>query len=440
MAALSNLTNNLGNTMNHAPLNETQFNPERHLTDGLDFYKLPMGQLAFEKHPEASVTFTLKNRAGEFPLSQYIDPINLQARFEAIRTIGLAPEEIAYLAGIEAQNGGKRFSADYLDYLSNLTLTDVDVSIDAKTKDLTVASTGSWANVSLWETVAMSEINELYYQGLMKEKQLDVQAVWAEGDRRLSEKIDFIKDTNIKFADFGTRRRFSAAWQDHAIGRLAAELPDNFIATSNPWFAYKHGIKPIGTYAHEFPMVYAALADKDGRNPLDGHHEMMLDWYERYGTDLSVGLTDTFTTQFYFEDFTAEQAKAWKGLRHDSGDPIEFGERAITFYESHGIDPLSKTIVFSDGLDIKEIARLYQHFDSRIDTIFGWGTSLMNDLGLRPNNFVMKATEVNGMPTVKLSDVSGKHTGPQDFIDRYKALVEARTQVENAYNNPLVNA
>jgi len=413
---------------------EQTASPERNLSDGLDFYKLTMGQVALERFPATEVTFTMKNRAGDFPLSQYVDVETLKNRFEAITEKGFSAEEIAYFAGLQAQDGTTRFDEPYLTFLADLKLSNVDVTIDEETKDLSVHTTGPWAAASLWETVVMSEINEQYYAGLMQAQGLGVDEIWETGDARLSEKIALLHDRpDIKFSDFGTRRRFSAAWQDHAIGRLAKELPDNFVGTSNPWFAYKHGLKPIGTYAHEMPMVYAAIADKNNQNPLNGHHQMMIDWYDRYGDDLSTALTDTFSSEFFFSDFSEEQAEQWKGLRHDSGDPIEFGETAIKFYKSHNVNPITKTLIFSDGLDIKTIIQLADHFNGKINIMFGWGTTLMNDMGLRANNFVMKATNVDGIDTVKLSDNVGKHTGPQEQVDRYIALKDARLHTAEAY-------
>lgn len=422
--------------MNNTLLYPLQEN-ERRLSDSIDFYKFPMGQLAFEKHPEASVTFTMKNRGAEYPLSQYVDLIELQARLTAIRDQGFTPEEIAYFAGLETQLGAARFDEPYLDFLANLELTDVIVENNPITGDFNIESTGQWANVSLWETVVMSEVNELYYKGLMKEKGITKEEVWTEGDRRLGEKIERLKNSDIKFADFGTRRRFSAEWQSHAIERLSNELPDNFIGTSNPWFAHKFNLTPIGTYAHEMPMVYSGLADERGDNPLTGHAEMLRDWYERYNKDLSIALTDTFTSEFFFSDFTEEQAEEWKGLRHDSGDPTAFGERVIEFYEDKGIDPTTKTLIFSDGLDIDTIFELHTHFKGKINVLFGWGTSLMNDMGFRANNIVMKATKVNGIPTVKLSDSIGKHTGPQDKVDQYVELAKVRNEVAALYETAL---
>jgi nicotinate phosphoribosyltransferase len=171
-------------------------------------------------------------------------------------------------------------------------------------------------------------------------------------------------------------------------------------------------------------MVYAVLAEVRGRSIRGSHNRMLQDWYDRYGKDLSIALTDTFTTDFFFEDFTRQQAAEWRGLRHDSGDPVAFGEKAIRFYQQNGIDPREKTIVFSDSLDIRRIVELAQTFKGRINTMYGWGGNFGSDLGLKNLNCVMKATRVclNGWDadTVKLSDVNGKHTGPATQVRKYQ--------------------
>ena len=201
-----------------------------------------------------------------------------------------------------------------------------------ETGEISVSVTGKWPLVTFWETVVMSEINELYFQEKLAREGTDLEALYREGDRRLDEKIARLKDRpDIKFSDFGTRRRFSYAWQKHVIERAAHELPDSFVGTSNIYLAHELGLKPIGTFAHELPMVYSALEDKAGGDPLDGHNRVLQDWQQLYRGDLSTALTDTFTSEFFFADMTAEQAEQWKSLRHDSGDPFEFGDRVIAF-------------------------------------------------------------------------------------------------------------
>ncbi|MEO7904574.1 MAG: nicotinate phosphoribosyltransferase [Candidatus Saccharimonadales bacterium] len=398
-----------------------------HLSQGLDYYKLTMGDVIYEHHPNEQVTFTLKNRSETDQLSRYVSVETLQARLDGIAQRGFNAEEIAYYAGLQAQDGTARFTQQYLDHLADLQLPLVDVTQNTDTNELQVQVAGAWQDVSLWETVVMSEINELYYQQLIEQQGLDITTIYGEGERRLSDKIARIRARpDIQLADFGTRRRFSAHWHEHVIKRLAAECPDNLTGTSNPWFAYRYNLMPIGTFAHEMPMVYAGLADSNGEDPLSGHHQMLDDWQQHYNGDLSVALSDTFTSEFFFSDFTQQQAQQWAGLRHDSGSPIDFGEQVIEFYREHGVDPLTKTIVFSDGLNIDAIETIAGHFGGRIKILFGWGTNLMNDMGLPANNFVMKATHVNGVDTVKLSDDNGKHTGPEALVQRYQSLVRRR--------------
>lgn len=391
-----------------------------YLTSGLDYYKPTMSQLAYEQEPDAEVTFTLKNR-GEQQLVEYIEPDQLQDRLDTIRQRGFNQAELDYMAGLTNSQGQRVFEQSFLDHIAEKPLPHAEVTVEDG--DIAVHSTGEWSMVTFWETVVMSEVNELYFENYVTKNGLDIFEVYDEGDKRLSEKIATLQENpDIKIVDFGTRRHFSHRWQRHVVERLVTECPDNMLGTSNVALAGALDIKPIGTFAHEMPMVYAGLADSRGQDIQASHHQFLEDWHDRYGQDLSTALTDTFTTDFFFADFTPEQAQQWRALRHDSGDPVEFGERAIAFYKQHGIDPTTKSIVFSDGLDMEEIVKLHAHFKDQIGVAFGWGTTLTNDLGIQPLNIVMKATKVNNTPTVKLSDNPGKHTGPADKIDQYQQL------------------
>lgn len=393
-----------------------------YLTAGLDYYKPTMSQFVHELEPDAEVTFSLKNR-GEQRLLDYVDPVQLQDHLETIRQNGFNQTELNYLADLVSSQGERMFSDDYLKYLNEAELPNVNILIEDD--DIAIETTGEWSMVTFWETVIMSELNEAYFEGIVTKQNLDIFEVYNEGDRRLSEKIAILQaNPDIKIVDFGTRRHFSHRWQAYVVERLMRECPDNFLGTSNVALAQKYNVKPIGTFAHELPMGYGGLAEKNLglENVLHSHNQLLEDWYKFYGQDLSIALTDTFTSDFFFRDFTPEQAKNWRGLRQDSGDPIEFGEKAIAFYETNGIDPTTKTIVFSDGLDIDEIVKLHEHFKERVNVVFGWGTTLTNDLGIKPLNIVMKATKINGTETVKLSDNPGKHTGPADKVAQYQTI------------------
>lgn len=399
------------------------------LSQGLDYYKATMGQVEFDKHPDTIVTFELKNR-GANKLSTYVTPEQLSARLAELQD-GWKPEEVAYLAGLTNQDGGARFTPEYLDFLADNPLPPVQVGYDEH-HELTVKTTGAWPLVTFWETVVMSELNELYFAGKLAAEGSSLDELYAEGERRLDSKIATLRDRpDIKFSDFGTRRRFSYDWQKHVIERVAQELPSQFLGTSNIFLAHELNLKPIGTYAHEMPMVYGAIEQMNGNDPLDGHHKMLRDWETTHRGDLATALTDTWTTDYFFTDFTPEQAEAWGGLRHDSGDPFEFGERVITFYQQYNIDPRAHTIVYSDGLDIDMIVALADRFKGRVNLVFGWGTTLTNDLGVKANNFVMKATTVAeaSLPqyeqgTVKLSDTEGKHMGSPEDVELYEQRVK----------------
>ena len=399
---------------------------ENRLSAYLDLYKSTMAQVALNKHPDAEVTFELKNRRSTQLLSEYVSPQALQDRLERFRG-GWKPDEVAFLA-TQMRKGDESslFHEEFLSYLLENDLPPVQVGINPETGELEVSTTGAWPLVTFWETVVMAEVNEMYFKSYIADKGLNLQDVYDEGDRRLSEKIAKLQSRpDIKFADFGTRRRFSYRWHKHVLTRLASECPDNLIGTSNIWLANEFNLMPIGTYAHEMPMVYATLADKLGSDPLDGHREMLIDWVDEYDDNLSTALTDTFTSDYFFADFTVEQAKHWQSLRHDSGDPVKFGEQVIDFYKSYGIDPATKTIVFSDGLDIDTIIALADHFAGKINVVFGWGTSLTNDLGLPALNIVMKAVRVNGISTVKESDDAGKGMGDAETRERYQKSIKA---------------
>lgn len=378
---------------------------------GLDFYKLTMSQLAFKKAPKDRVTFTLKNR-GTNSLLERVSVGELRSLLASFQE-GL-DDEARWLSEYRSPSGAQIFDPFFV---RNLWIDDLpEVNVEEWDADLLVHTTGQWPLVTFWETIVMSAINDLYFAN-------PGTRAFAEGHRRLSWKIDLLREyPGIRFSDFGTRRRFSLKWQETVVERLVTELPGQFVGSSNPYIAKKFGIPAIGTFAHELPMVYAAQAQSRGENPVESQNKMFDDWFDLYGEDYSIALTDTFGTDFFWKTFGKERAEKWRGLRHDSGDPFEFGYAALRFYESHGIDNRTKTIVFSDGLNIYNIIELYHKFSGSFNLVFGWGTSLMNDVGLTPNNIVMKATRVGDTPTVKLSDDAGKHTGPDALVKEYQEL------------------
>jgi nicotinate phosphoribosyltransferase len=247
--------------------------------------------------------------------------------------------------------------------------------------------------------------------------------VFATGKVRLAEKIRVLRGRpEISFIDFGTRRRFSREWQHYVDRILAEEMPSQFLGTSSTESAMLHGLVPMGTSAHELTMVMSGIMHDSDDLIRASHNRVLQDWWDLYGWGLSVAVTDTYGSEFFFRDMEENQARAWKGLRHDSGDPFEFGEKAILFYEGHGIDPREKLLIFSDGLELETILALSRRFHGRIKLSYGWGTNLTNDLGFEPISIVVKAVEANGHRTVKLSDNLAKATGSREDIERFKRI------------------
>lgn len=379
-----------------------------------DYYKFTMMMLAFLFFRWIPVVFGFKNRTKKVFLPGIIKEKDLRAQLDAVRAIkGITEEEAGYLRGL------KIFAEAFIDFLRNLVLPEYLLTRTEEGYEITFS--GFWPEVSLWETICLSIVNQLYYRALLKKMgKAERRAVYAEGKKRLAEKIRILKaNPDIRFIEFGTRRRFSREWQAYVVATLIREVPDQILGTSNVALAMQLGSKPIGTFAHEMFMVFSGIF----RDDLQASHNKVLQyWWNLYGEALSIALTDTYGSDFFFRDMTPEQARQWRGLRHDSGDPIQFGEKAIRFYEGYGIDPREKTIVFSDGLDIDGIVKIQNHFRGRIKVSFGWGTNLTNDLGLDALSLVIKVTRACGHGTVKLSDNLAKSMGGSELEALFKRI------------------
>lgn len=389
-----------------------------------DQYKFPMGQLMLEKEPDAEVTFALTNRKAltGMPIREYVQPEELQEYYDGLRDISVKPEEIAILE----QQSDKRYTKEFLGYLASFRLPAIEVSIDPQNHDITATATARWNESSLWEIPMLSAIPELYYPRLIEAKGGSMAEIWNEGDRQLADMIELMKaHPYVKFAEFGTRRRFSSAWQDHAVERFANECPDNLIGTSNPWLAAKYNIPATGTNAHELAMVYAALEESRGGNPLDGQNQVIADWLERF-PNMPVALIDTFTSDVTLHDLTESQIDQLRSFRIDSGSEYKIGHKVISFLEHHGVDPRTRTLFFSNSLTPKRAIDLADEFKDKINVSFGIGGNAVNNMGLPNMNIVAKAVSVNGHGTVKLSDDEGKHVGAFENVARYQSLAAAR--------------
>lgn len=389
-----------------------------------DFYKLTMAQFAWRRHRGVRVKYRFTNRTNGVALAERVDLDELREQLAFVRRLKFQSEELAWLADGASVRGP--FDPAYLGFLAKLELPEISVERDGGT--FRIETEGEWCEAIWWETFVLSTVNELYARSVVGDDPSAIRAAHDEGMRRLDAKIAALAaHPEIRLVEFGTRRRFSTEWQEVVLNEMDRRLPRGMLAgTSNVGLARRYGLKPFGTMAHEVFMVYGGLYRLDMDELVASHNRVLRDWWEEYGEPLSVALTDTYGTDFFFRDMTDAQASAWKGLRQDSGDPAAFGERAIAFYEAHGVDPRQKTIVFSDGLDVEAILRLHDRFTRRVNVVFGWGTDLTNDVGPRPLSLVMKAVEAEGKPLVKLSDTLEKATGPKGLIAEIAAAIGYR--------------
>lgn len=387
-----------------------------------DFYKITMAQMIWRKYRDIPVKFELINRTKDYYLSDVIPEEHLRSELDLARELRFSEDGLEYLRKMKVYEK-PMFCEEFLEYLSSVRLPPCH--LERRGGQYHIEFSGPWQDATHWEIPGLAIVNELKTLGILARPELSVFAkdvVFASGKMRLWEKIQLLRQyPDITFTDFGTRRRFSRVWQEYIVKTCKEELPGQFIGTSNVWLSMKYGMEPKGTCAHEPFMGVAAMFRAMGNSIQCAQTRVLGDWWNEYGEGLSIVLPDTFGSNSMFQIMTRKQARDWKGFRHDSADPIEFGEKVIRFYERHRVDPRQKLIVFSDGLDVYEIIRIADHFRGRIRVTFGWGTNLTNDfLFSRPISLVIKLTEAAGHGTVKLSDNLAKATGRTEDIEQYK--------------------
>ena len=380
--------------MNNAPIIQSLLDT--------DLYKFTMLQVVLHQFPQAYGVYEFRCRNNEqtvYPLGEIKQALDKQ--LDLLCTLKFQPEELNYLRSF------RFIKSDFVDYLELFQFKRrfVHTSVDEQNW-LNIRIEGPLVQALFFEIFVLSIVNELYYQPLTND------SVLAEGERRLQEKVALLQkiaqeeNNNDKFlvSDFGTRRRFGRVWHRHVVEVFAKTAPGIFKGTSNVDLARQLNLVPIGTMGHEFLQAFQAL-DVRLRNFQKAALES---WVQEYRGDLGIALTDVVGMDAFLRDFDLYFAKLFDGLRHDSGDPYEWGEKAISHYQKLRINPATKMLTFSDGLDIPKAYDLYQYFKGRTTTSFGIGTNLTNDMGLKALNIVLKLVTCNGQSVAKISDTPGK--------------------------------
>lgn len=367
-----------------------------------DLYKFTMWQTMLHRHPQAQAEYRFVCRnAPAFPLAELLPEVDEQ--LDHLCSLSFSEDELAYLANL------RFIKNDFVDFLRIFKFQRrfIQASVGADGRTLEIVADGPQVHVMGFEIYLLAIVNELYF------RRADQAAALAEGRTRLQAKIAALRAFGadeprranpFEFFDFGVRRRFGGAWHEEVVRTLKAEVPEFFKGTSNVLLAKELGLVAIGTMAHEYLQSYQAF---DVRLR-DFQKSALENWVQEYRGDLGVALTDVVGMDSFLRDFDLYFAKLFDGLRHDSGDPVEWGEKALAHYAKLRIDPHSKRLTFSDGLNLETAFDIYRHFADRTQLGFGIGTHLTNDVGLVPLNIVMKLTQCNGQPVAKLSDSPGK--------------------------------
>lgn len=364
-----------------------------------DLYKFNMNLVMWHKHTNLNGTYLFKCRNNGIIFSpEMVKEIN--AQIDHLCTLRFTDEELNYLNSIPF------IKSDYVEFLRLWHPMRRYVECHGNPDgSLYIKVEGPLFSVMQFEIYLLEIVNEVYFR-----MNFDYLDLVDSARRRLFDKLGgFTTDVggytkyDFNFAEFGSRRRLSREWQDYVMKELLKT--GHCVGTSNVYLAMKYGCKPIGTYAHEYVQMYQGIPGVT----LAYTNKMAMDeWFEEFQGDNGTALTDTLGTDLFLMDFNKLQANCYTGVRHDSGDPIEWGEKIIAHYERLGIDPATKTLLFSDGLDFDRAQEIYDHFRSRVKVSFGIGTNLTNDTDADALNIVIKLQYVNGHPVAKLSDVPGK--------------------------------
>ncbi len=373
---------------------------QRWLIDSLmdtDLYKITMLQAYYHTTEFRSVDvewkFACRNRNG-FNLAMLIPEIRHQ--LEHVCTLSFTDQELDYLAAFPF------IKADFIEFLRIFKLNMRFVHLHPKGEDLNLRFRGPLLHVALLEIYALAIISELHtfvhcdgFDLTLARQKLNAKIALLKAEKELS---------GFNFVDFGTRRRASKAWQKEVLQTMKQQIPEYFAGTSSLHFSRTLDLLPIGTMAHEWLQCWQAVT-----RLADAQKAALESWVQEYRGRLGIALTDCYSMDSFVRDFSDPYfGKLYDGLRHDSGCPFVWGEKALQMYQKMGIDPLTKTLVFSDSLTFPRMLEIWKRFNGRAKISFGIGTNLMNDVGNIALDIVIKVVAANGRPVAKISDEPSK--------------------------------
>ena len=387
-----------------------------------DAYKFSMGNVIFKNFNNFTTNWTFKCRNTDVIFTDEMVQ-EIKDQFDYYCTLRFTDEELNWL-----KTNMSWISEGYINFLKFWHPVRSDVSINENgikplnKCGLAIEANGTWLNTSMYEIALLAIVNEVYFSFQYDMKKLEISF-----KTKLEDKINDLVNKNVcigKFSEFGLRRRLSGKTQDYLISELKntqAKTNIGFVGTSNVYLAKKYGVKAVGTMAHEMGM---AMMSDQRYNVAYTNERLMEVWTNEYGIKNGIYLTDLLGRDVFLEDFNEKYATLFSGVRHDSGCPFAWGDAIIKHYEKLGIDPKTKTLLFSDSLNFEKAQEIYDEFEGRCNVAFGIGTFLSADTFAKPLNIVMKITDCNGLPVCKLTDNSEKAMGKdEEFINFVKRAI-----------------
>ena len=386
-----------------------------------DQYKLNMMDVVMRKFNDYTVVWTFKCRNEDVRFTpEMIKEIREQV--DHYCTLRFSDDELGWL-----KKNLPWLSAGFINHLKFWHPVRNEIWINENNIQsyndcgLAIEAHGTWLNTSFYEIALLAIVNEVYFafKHGVGSKDIEFQKRTIEKFGKLGIEYDI-----GNFAEFGLRRRLSGEMQDWLIKYCVEQKVPGFVGTSNVFLAKKYGCKAIGTLAHEYIQCMQATP---GHDVTYANHFAMEAWTDCFGVKNGTYLTDCITTDLFLLDFDEKYATLFSGLRHDSGDPFIWGDKIIAHYRKLGIDPKTKTLLFSDSLNFEQATKIKKYFDGKCKVSFGIGTYLANDTDVKPLNIVMKITECNGRPVAKISDAEGKEMcRDTQYVDYLKRCIEWR--------------
>lgn len=378
-----------------------------------DLYKFTMMQCVLHQFPAAQVEYKFKCRNEGTDLQAVIGPINEE--LDHLCALHFRREELDYLRSL------RFIKSDFVDFLELFHLKRSAVSVTrakGSDTDIEIRVRGPWLHTIMFEIPVLAIVCECYYRKFYPNMDFTL------GRERLAQKIADVKGhLGLGISEYGTRRRFSKEWQKEVICTMRDQMGAQFTGTSNVYFAMTEGLTPLGTMAHEYLQACQAL----GPRLRDSQKYAFEMWANEYRGDLGVALSDVYGINAFLSDFDMYFCKLFDGARHDSGDPYQWGERIIEHYKKNRCDPRTKTLIFSDMLNIPKAISLYERFNGRIRVGFGIGTNLVNDVGVPALQNVLKLVRCNDQPVAKVSDSPGKSMcEDESYLNYLKSVFNMR--------------